>query len=106
MAELAARQRNVLPFDSIRNGALLDAILLRQSYKLKPWQRAGAIVYGFLGLVVCSCYIGIWLVPGLRNGDFSQLAPLAAMLLCIYVGIRIVVNAVFPSQPSRDEERQ
>ena|SRR5215510_12924123 len=106
MAEIGARQRNVLPFDSIRNGALLDAILLRQSYKLKPWQRVAAIFYGMLALVLGSCYIGAWIVPGLRKGDFSLLAPLAALSLGVYIGIRVIVNAVFPSVPCRDEQQR
>lgn len=96
LAALINRQKNVLPPDQIRNSVSFDAALITGKLPLKRWQRIGAI---FLGAVFCIVGVGELAVAiqWLRAGDVSQILYICFGLVAVYFGIRIIVNAVFPS---------
>jgi hypothetical protein len=99
--EVESRQRNILPPDSIRNGAAVEGFLVLGDRRFTPVQRAGAII---LGVLFCAPGVGGLVATAMVLARPSQLdsprlffalVPVALVMSAgwLYLGGKMLYNA-------------
>ena len=97
------RQRNVVPEDSLRNAATLDALLLRGEVALTLAQRIGCLVLGCLCLGSVIIITATWIIPLFRDGTWGDgIISIPMISLFGFYGIRVIMSAILaPSARAR-----
>jgi hypothetical protein len=108
-AEVRQRQQNVDPIGRIPNVALFHGTLIRGSRRLNGVQRLGAFLVGGASLIA-ACLLLAWNIRSWMGWSgtwerISSLGPLLFGLLSVYLGIRVIVNAVLNDPPTRNESK-
>ncbi len=102
--EMAQKQRNALPTDTLRNDADFNDALLHPRYPLTLVQRVGAVVVGmmFLSPALLILVMGREL---LADGWFGTLVLLAGIAVFVFVccvpGVTMLANGISGKRASQ-----
>lgn len=96
-----SRQKAVLFEDARRGGRSVDEFLWKGDPNAKPIQRAGLVVFGLMFLVLGTCLAAILFA---HEGTISKMIGAAFWLIGFYIGIRLLLNALFKRKSNRKDE--